>query len=99
MNKAAYQSVASTINNILKQYDNGSYKPRVSVMDTSNHGKYFDKWSLFVNNDAAWQIQQPGKAQDAFYSDAVYTFTEPNGTDYDMYIEPVDSYYFSLEKL
>lgn len=99
MNKVAYESVASTINNILMRYDNGSFEPRVEVIETSNHGYGFGKWSLAVNGDGAWQIQQPGAAQNAFYADEVYTFTEENGTDYDMYIEPINSYYFGLARM
>ncbi len=97
--KAAYLSVANTLNTMFETYDHGDYKPRVLVLDTSTLDEYHGKWSLCVNNEALGLINEKGVAQDAFYADEVYTFTERDGTDYDMYIEPVDTRNFSLEKL
>lgn len=86
MNKQTYQEVASIINKQLRKYDNGDFKPRVSVVC------FADDWNLFTNNEAASLLEDKGKPQDMFYADEVYVV----GDD-DLYIEPVlGSRYFGL---
>lgn len=91
MNKSAYTKVATAINKHLSIHDNGDYKPRVSVVNTSKMGYGFDKYSLFSNNELAGLLEKPSRAQDLFYGDGVYVV----GDD-DLYIEPIMNRYFSL---
>lgn len=99
MNKFAYDTVARTINSRLKQIEGEGLKPRVTVVNTENMGYGFNKWSLALNDDLYDLVQHKGIAQDLFYADEVYTVTEPNGTDYDLYLEPVTRTYFDICKL
>lgn len=86
MNKATYEEVATQINSCLKQYDEGDYKPRVSVV------LFADDWNLFTNNEAYALTEKAGVIQDLFYADEVYTVG-----DEDLYIEPAyGSRYFGL---
>jgi hypothetical protein len=99
MNKATYKSVAKTINAALRVYQDGTFKPAVTVRDTSDQGRYCDKWSLAVNDDLYDLIQRPGIAQNLFYADEIYTYTQRDGRDFDMYIEPFNSWLFNLAVL
>lgn len=99
VNKLAYTQVARDINHALKTYDDDDFKPRVSVVNTAQHGYGFDKWSLSVDDILFDLIQHKGLAQNLFYADEVYTVTEPSGKDYDLYIEPVNRCMFSLAVL
>ena len=92
--KADYTKAAAIINKVLKKYDSDNIKPRVSVLNTENHGYGFGKYSLVVNNDAYDVIQYRGYAQDVFYAGETIVIG-----DNDFYLEPVTSTCFDLALL
>lgn len=95
MNKVNYDKVASIINATLRAYyKDDVLKPRVEVRNTSDQGKYCDKWSLAVNEDLYDLIQRTGTAQNLFYADEIYTVG-----DNDLYIEPFNNWLFNLAVL
>jgi hypothetical protein len=50
-------------------------------------------------NDMLWDLlQRQGIAQDLFYSDELYTITDRDGTDYEVYIEPYSGSLFNLAR-
>ncbi len=89
--KATYDKAATIINKVLKQYDDEAFTPRVSVLDTANHGYGFGKYSLVVNDTAYDLIQLKGMAQDIFYADETIVIG-----DNDYYLEPINSTCFGL---
>lgn len=97
MNKRIYNQVASIINGQLKKYDTDNMKPRVTVLNTADYGKYCDKWSLYVNDEAYDLIHNhQGKAQDMFFADEVFVVDD---FDHDLYIEPYNKTLFNLAVL
>lgn len=86
MTKATYEAVARTINSSLRQYDDGDFKPRVSVV------MFAGEYHLFTNNEAFGLTEKPGHAQDLLYADNTYVVG-----DEDIYIEPAyGTRYFGL---
>ncbi len=100
MNKVTYDKVASIINATLRRnYSDWKELPKVEVLDTRGVSSYCDKWSLAPNNNLLELLQRQGTAQDLFYADEVYTVTLHDGRDFDLYIEPYNSYLFNLAVL
>lgn len=93
--KAQYEAVANTINKALAPYNAEGLEARVDVLDTSDHGYGFSKYSLVLNDDA-WEL-----IKGSFNSKSVRELVDgeftANGRRF--YLEPVTSTCYDLAAL
>lgn len=92
--KADYTKAAAILNKVLRKYDDGNFKPRVSVLNTENHGYGHGKYGLLLNDAAYDVVEQAGSAQDIFYAGETLVIG-----DSDYYLEPVTRWIFDLALL